>query len=775
MTRVLVPVLLAAVAWAACAATPSDRPRASGRASARCLPPSLSSGYVDRVTRALRVRRDLWGNALLATADGPTYAGAARYLEPLFFARAAGKTRLTASGAHYVAFSHPTGVQGAQTVALHVADGSQILSERADGDRLTVGVGRHGRERYGACLARLASPRLASGYLPVLQTRYGDSAGVTYRQESFTARIGQTRSPVSFLRLIVDARRSATRATIRLTPSQRGLRLEGKRLVRGDDSYLLLGSAGAFDGSSVTYRVAARSSRTLYAAWLVNPSPTRAFAVDRTTYRAARRSVSDYWKRRLAEGATIVVPEKRVQNAQRNLLIQNLGLTWRYSIGNAYEQFSFPEGVDVAQVMGAYGFADVERAILTTSFNRRPTPYPNWKIGQKLVGSALHYRLFADAAYIDRVTPTLREYLAALERQVAQSPRRLLHRERYSSDIPDSVYGLHSQAVAWQGVRAMGWVWERAGRRPLAARCQRLAAQLEAGLRRAVRESEVTLPDGSLFIPARLLDDVEPYDALTASRFGSYWNLVMPYALASGLFAPGSREARGVLEYMLRHGSRLLGLVRAGAYALYRDPVYPTSGSDQVYGVNVARFLADNDKADQLVLSLYGHLAAGMTPGTFVSGEAASIAPLSGVPLRSMYLPPNGASNAAFLETLRLTLVHETFDADGNPFGLELAQATPRAWLRPGRRIVVRRAPTSFGPISFSIRARHGSVRVSLDVPDRVRLRGLKLRLRLPGGNRIATVSLNGRPFRRFDAASERIDLPRRAGRLDLVVGIGKP
>ena len=38
-------------------------------------------------------------------------------------------------------------------------------------------------------------------------------------------------------------------------------------------------------------------------------------------------------------------------NATRTLLIQNLTLTWRYSIGNPYEQFSFPEGVDVAQVM----------------------------------------------------------------------------------------------------------------------------------------------------------------------------------------------------------------------------------------------------------------------------------------------------------------------------------------------------------------------------------------------------------------------------------------
>ena len=123
------------------------------------------------------------------------------------------------------------------------------------------------------------------------------------------------------------------------------------------------------------------------------------------------------------------------------------------------------------------------------------------------------------------------------------------------------------------------------------------------------------------------------------------------------MFTLGLHEvADGVWAYLQRHGSRLLGLVRAGAYALYGRSAYPRTGTDQVYGNDVARFLADSDRPDQLVLTLYGSLAAAMAPGTFVSGEAASVAPLGDSPLRSMYLPPNGASNAAFLETVRLLL-----------------------------------------------------------------------------------------------------------------------
>jgi hypothetical protein len=83
-------------------------------------------------------------------------------------------------------------------------------------------------------------------------------------------------------------------------------------------------------------------------------------------------------------------------------------------------------------------------------------------------------------------------------------------------------------------------------------------------------------------------------------------------------------------------------------------------------------------------------------------------------------------------------LVHET------PTGLELAYATPRAWLAPGRRIAVRAAPTSFGPLSYSLDAKQGSVHVEVDVPSRAEPRSLRLRLRLPGG-RTRTLDLSGR------------------------------
>jgi len=729
-----------------------------------CAAPRATAAHTNRVAQALRTHHDVWGNQLLSAPDGPSYTAAQRLLPPLFYARAPGKRPLTESGAYYLPFGQPLGARGAGSIALHVADGSQVIAERVGGRRLTVFVGAKGQERYGSCLSRLGFARLADGHLPILTTSYTDGARVRYRQESFAAQTSETGSLVSFVRLDIDAARARRKVVqLRLTTSVPRLR-----------SLLAFSSGGSAKRSALTYRIRRGTKRTIYLAWINYPG-RRGIRVDAARYETARRAVSAYWRKRLTEGTQIVVPERRVNDAYRNLLVQNLLLTWRYSIGNPYEQFSFPEGVDVAEVMGELGYAAVSRSVLRTSLTRKDTPYPNWKMGKRLVGSALHYRLTRDRAYVAAATPTLRRYVDELGRQITGSSTGLLGRERYSSDIPDEVLGLHSQATVWQGLRAMGRVWAETGEAELARRCEALATRLEGALRKAVASSQRRLADGSLFLPARLLEDERAYESLTQAKLGSYWNLVMPYALGSGLFEPGSPEATGALRYLLRHGSRLAGVVRAGAYALYENPVFPVSGTDQVYGINAARFLADNDAADQLVLSLYGSLAIAMTPETFVSGEAASIAPRAGEHFRSMYLPPNGASNAAFLETLRSLLVQETRDPEGAPVGLELAFATPRPWLRAGRKISVRKAPTSFGPVSYALEARSDTILATIDAPTRPAPKTLALRVRLPRGQRVESATVNGRPIVLADGTrlGETIDLTGQGSHLEVVVRYG--
>ena len=509
----------------------------------------------------------------------PTYARAAAQLQPLLYARGARGTRLTASGVYYLPFGRPAGPRGTSDVMLHVGDGSELIARRAGGRSVLV---RAGGERFGACLARLATPRLADGWLPILQTRYG-----RYRQESFAARAG------GGLASYVD--------------------VEGPRV-----------SVGAVAASGV-----------LYARW----DGRRVTRIDAADYDAARVGVVAYWQNRLAEGAQVEVPDPHVQDALRALLVQELTQTWRYSVGNPYEEFSFPEGVDVAQVLDEWGFADVAASILRASLTRPPNPYPNWKRGEKLLA------LGAARAPLGRRGRAARGDAGAA---------RLRRGARSGSSSRAGCSGgsvirrtSRTRSTACTRTRSCGRGCassQRRGTRPAAPPtraergCSRRGSSAGCGAPSPPRSA--ASPTARSSCRSRLLDREPPYSSVTQERAGSYWNLVAPYALASGLFAPQSPQARGALAYMRRHGSRLLGLVRAGAYALYgRDVRFPVSGTDQVYGINSSRFLADMGEADELVLSLYGQLGAGMTRGTFVAGEGATVAPLGGERYRSMYLP----------------------------------------------------------------------------------------------------------------------------------------
>ena len=498
--------------------------------------------------------------------------------------------------------------------------------------------------------------------------------------------------------------------------------------------------------------------------WAPRRSPRpRPIAV--SEYERARAAVVRYWQGRLALGASITVPEPRVVNAERASLIQNLMLTWRYSIGNPYEEFSFPESLDGAQVLAEYGFGDVAQAIVRTSLTRRPVPYPAWKMGEKLVAAATAYRLTGNDAFVDATMPALRSYVSALAR--SQRSDGMLAPERYSSDIPDRVLGLHAQAIAWQGLHAMAGVWSQTGDGALARKAERTSLRLRNALRTAIARSAKHPADGSLFVPMRLLENEPAYPLLPQTRDGSYWNLVAPYALASGVLGSSAQE-RAALRYLLTHGSRFLGVVRAGAFSLYGQTSTST-GLDQVYGLNAARFLATLDEPDLLVLSLYGHLAAAMTRDTFVGGEAASLSPIGRAYYRSMYLPPNSVANAAWLETLRLLVVNELPDGRG----LHLAYSTPRAWLAPGQRITVNRLATGFGPLSYTLVSRARSVSATIDVP-RIAAHPLSLRLRLPGGAHIASVTVGGQPLRTFDRATGTIDLSGHGSSLAVEVAVAR-
>ncbi|RQP11177.1 MAG: hypothetical protein EAS51_06595 [Microbacteriaceae bacterium] len=720
--------------------------------------------YRTRVDAVLRARDDVWGEEELDQPGGPTIASLRARLRPSVLGD---PDYLVESGFHYVVFADP---DDNSSYALHVADGGQIISEYTPlwgapewalpFDRPTRGgadVVQHdvliGEERFGSALTRLDEPQLADAGLPVLRNVYRDQAGTVWERESFARREdGMLRS-----RLLLRVRTWGEGVTA------------AHVLIRSRD---FAGAAVADHSVEVS---AAAPAVAMVLDNRLSPQPARSATL--ADHDRARADVIRRWDDVLASGARIAVPDAEVTAAARNLIVQNLILRERYSVGNPYETVFMMEAHLAVLALLRHGHAAVARDALdrlaTQTNGPAPEWYESWERGAKLEAGALYFRLTGDPSLLERHAALYIAYFDDFIAQMASDPRGLLHPERYAWDIPEPVYGLHSQACAWRGMRDMVSALEDAGLLEDAERYRSHADLLLERLRTAIDECGSWLDDGTYFVPVCLYGDEPVHGSLTESRRANYWNLVAPFAFATGILPPSDPRAEGVIQYMRRHGAWLMGLTRYNG--LYDPPTeigthradgtggYKSPGIDNAFGVRTVHFLADNEAADRLVLTLYAKLAHGMTPGTFVDGEATTVGVVPGEPYRSSWYPPNGTSNAGFLDNLRLALVREELDASGRPIFLHILPATPRAWLEPGNRISVQDLPTQVGALGVEAESREGSVEVVVELAERTQgAQGARIRLhlRLPSGTRATSFAVDGGLGTPLPDGATWIDLP---------------
>ena len=114
---------------------------------------------------------------------------------------------------------------------------------------------------------------------------------------------------------------------------------------------------------------------------------------------------------------------------------------------------------------------------------------------------------------------------------------------------------------------------------------------------------------------------------------------------------------------------------------------------------------------------------------------------------------------------LRLMFVHE----QGND--LYLGQAIPRYWLAPGKSVGIERAATHFGPLSLRVSSHAGQLKAVLTPPTRNPPETIYLRLRHPQGKPLKTVTVNGKPYERFDPEKEWVVLPGNVSGVQEIVG----
>ena len=169
-----------------------------------------------------------------------------------------------------------------------------------------------------------------------------------------------------------------------------------------------------------------------------------------------------------------------MQNAERGILTQLIAYGWRYSIGNPYEELSYAESLDAAEVAAEYGYPSVAKSIIELSLQRmrlRPWRFTAFRGAHILSDRGAYYRLTHDRAFLRAETPALArlvERIAARQRRTGPARGRLVP-EPLSTDLEghdvDSVPG---QIEAVEGLLAIGRVWRA---RPATRRTRREPAR----------------------------------------------------------------------------------------------------------------------------------------------------------------------------------------------------------------------------------------------------------------------------------------------------------
>lgn len=723
-------------------------------------PETLVKNRLPAVDEVIKSGTDLLGEIALNQTDGPSYALFADALPPLRYVN-------TPFRYYPIVLAAPRNGCKARLVsngsAVNAGGGGNAW--RDTGFPVSFHVGPH-EAVFGDDLSKLDGPRLADGYLPIVEMIYREG-GVSYRQESFvsTAPVLADHGAV-LVRFSLEAGQSGQVSAHVALPVP--LQIDGCQLC--DDHrhvFVWLGSnwQWAPKQSTLTASLTPHEDAVLvvFTEAASRESLPPAFSNDQ--YHDQRQRCAETWREVLGKGVALDVPESVVNDAWRAVLGANLAIitgdTVNYSAGNAYETEYITEGSRTVGAFMLFGFLDEARPMLLSLLNHSIPEHQYAVTGWKLRALAQYYWLTRDDGFM-RENRSCWEPLIALIVDNLDSQTGLTPRDFYASDIQQPVWNLKTNATCWRGLRDVAAVLRAMGEPnpKLEARVRQYRQLILDAVNKSVRH-DVDPP----FVPNALLEEVEtPYEALTSSCLGSYWCLVSNAVLDSAVFDVQPEKAGWILDTLHRRGGVCMGMLRFDQHSkLFANE----RGVDDNYTVGYTLHLLRQDDADRALVSFYGKLAQGFTRETFVGGEGTSLDPLDNHG-RPMYLPPCTAGNAFFLWTLRHLLVQDwDTDDDGAPDTLRLLYAAPRPWLRDGAAIKFNNAPTAFGTLSLETESKlsQGELLVHIVLPQ-YRPSKTLLRARLPESWKVVQATVSGMDLAIDSSGS--VDLSGQTGRITI-------
>ena len=471
----------------------------------------------------------------------------------------------------------------------------------------------------------------------------------------------------------------------------------------------------------------------------VAPGTREYGAMARAPFNALRHQVRLYYNRIFGAATGISVPEPKVVDTYYASLA-NMALPryrgpngWVQAVNNMrYHAFWLRDAAMITRAFDLVGLRGIARQNLDYFFSwqqpdglfiSRPEQYDGW--GQALWAFGEHYRLTRDAGFARRAFPAVQRAMGWLGAARAGDGRRLL--PPVVNNVDNDLVGGHLVADnfwAAAGIAGAVEIARGAGQRGAAAAWTATLGDFKATLRRQILSQT---PRG-------------PIRSSLDRPGGQYWGPLWANYI-SDVFPANSP----VVQNTMRRGRRLFseGIMTY----LYRRLLHHYSGF---------RVFQTELNANQQLNALRGFYAElAHTTGTNAGWEAAT-SPF-GDRVIDDATTPHGWWAAEYVTMLRNMLVRE----EGRD--VVLMSAVSPSWLRPGRRISVRRAPTHFGTVSFRLTATGGGAVLSWTSNLRA---GSRLRWRVP---------FAARGVRAPGLRAGHITLPGRSGRVSVRWSLGGP
>jgi hypothetical protein len=440
-----------------------------------------------------------------------------------------------------------------------------------------------------------------------------------------------------------------------------------------------------------------------------------------------------FWNGILGRGIEISVPERKVEDAFRANLFYDL-MALEQVGGNSiqtvndfqYHAFWLRDGSHIVRMYDLSGYHDIARRVLdffarwqqpNGNFVSQAGQYDGW--GQTLWAYGQHYQLTRDRGFAQQVFPAVQKAVAWLEKARASDPLGLVPVTTPGDNemITGHVTGHDFWALdGLQGAIALARGLGRTGdEQNFERQYQSLKAALLLRLAHVTATTGGYIPPGldgqggqdwgnlHAVYPLPILDPFDPrISATLRTTRGKYREGIMTW--------DDGRYLHHYITMLNTETEMIRGEQKTALEELYAVLVH-TSSTHAGFETMV-RPWATRDFASDLA--------------------------------------PHGWFAARFRTLLRNMMVREQGDE------LDLLSVISPDWVRPGRSIVVRRAPTNFGRVNFELRfvspteARLALQTHFFQAPHR-------LVLHLPWFMKTASVTADGRPMR---IGSDAVELP---------------